>query len=190
MLKSNGICTKPSTDGEADLNITVRQADTADLDTVVALSAALLREDAGQYDPHVNLQWPDQYGHDYFRSMLTDSDRLVLLAEAEQEAIGLLIAYHKASSEVRPVAAVEIHWMYVSPLHRSSGVGAALAQRLIEWADGTEATMLSVSAFAANERAIAFYRSLGFEPASMSLEVEIDRVDRSTRPPGYDSKHR
>lgn len=59
--------------------------------------------------------------------------------------------------------------MYVDKNWHGKGVGGALMQRIIEWADPAKPIELGVVAY--NERAKAFYRKWGFEeiPGSETL---------------------
>ena len=50
---------------------------------------------------------------------------------------------------------------------------AELANQFLKWAREKGAERVSVTAYAANERAIAFYERLGFEPRNLSLEMGI-----------------
>jgi GNAT superfamily N-acetyltransferase len=63
--------------------------------------------------------------------------------------------------------------MYVREGRRSLGVGAGLAGEFLRWAAGKVAERASVTAYAANGRAIKFYESLGFRPMRVSLEKEV-----------------
>jgi len=56
---------------------------------------------------------------------------------------------------------------------RSSGVGTKLVEEFIGWAGSQGAGRVSVTAYAANERAIRFYERFGFRPRSVSLERGI-----------------
>lgn len=53
--------------------------------------------------------------------------------------------------------------MLVDERYRGRGVGAALMERLIDWARTRAITSLSLLVFPHNERAIALYRKFGFE---------------------------
>ncbi len=169
--------------------ISIRPARPDDLDTVVALSNALIQEDAGQRDRYSNANWAADEGHDYFRPMLTDPEHLILLAEdaATDKAarpVGFLVAHLKPPRPVRPVAGAELHSMFIHRADRSLGTGAAMVKRFAIWAAENEVKLISVSSYAANNRAISFYQSLGFEPASMSLEIDLtDLTFDTTREP-------
>ncbi len=68
----------------------------------------------------------------------------------------------------------ELESMYVRQPYRSQGVGRQLASEFVQWAKQRGIQRISVTAYAANNRAIAFYRELGFEPKSLLLEQGIN----------------
>ena len=155
-------------------NFEIRIAKPADLDTIVGFSHKLFQEDAGQRDPFMNLNWAPEFGRDYFRPMITDESFLCLLAEIDQKPVGFLVGYLKKPSDVRPVKAAELHSMFVDKGVRSQKIGEALAQQFLDWAKENGSIRASVSAYAANVRAIKFYESLGFVPQNVSLEIGLE----------------
>ena len=157
------------------MTLQIKAATPADLDTIVEYSHKLFQEDAGQRDPSMNLNWAPEFGHDYFRPMITDETFLCLLAEVDQVPVGFLVGYLKKPSDVRPIKAAELHSMFVDQAFRSQKIGEALAQHFLSWAKENGSIRASVSAFAANVRAISFYESLGFAPKNVSLEIGLDQ---------------
>ncbi len=150
--------------------VTIRRAGVADVPLLVALSDGLFQEDAGQRDPFMNLAWPRQEGNGYFSQRVRDERCLPLLALVQGEAVGYLLGYLKPPSTLRPVRVAELESMYVKPGRRSQGIGQRLVDRFLSWARGQGAKRVSVTAYAANERALAFYRRNGFVPKSVTLE--------------------
>jgi len=153
--------------------ITIRRADEKDVPTIVELNYALFQEDARQRDPFMNLNWPHEEGHEYFTKLLKSEKSLGLLAEVNAEAVGYLIGYMRRSSSLRPVRLAELESMYVREEYRSQGVGRQLVERFLEWVKERGGERVSVTAYAANERAIAFYSKMGFTPKSLTLEVRL-----------------
>ncbi len=150
--------------------VTIRRAGLEDVPSLVTLSDGLFQEDAGQRDPFMNLDWPAQEGTGYFHQRMRDERCLGLLALVEGEAVGYLLGYLKPASTLRPVPMAELESMYVRPAHRSQGIGQQLVDRFLAWAREQGAKRVSVTAYAANERALAFYRRNGFVPKSVTLE--------------------
>jgi GNAT superfamily N-acetyltransferase len=155
------------------MGVTIRTAGRRDLDTVVALSAALFAEDAGQRDPHTDLDWPRREGHEYYGGLLSGPITRCWLAEVDGDVAGSLIGRIKRETTVRPVRVAELESMYVRPEYRSAGAGAALVAEFFEWARGKGAQLASVTAYAANDRALSFYTRTGFVAQTVQLETSL-----------------
>jgi ribosomal protein S18 acetylase RimI-like enzyme len=153
--------------------IAVRRADQQDVPVVVRLNHALFQEDAGQRDHMMNLNWPQEEGHEYFTKHLRSEKSIGLLAETEGEVIGYLIGYVKSGSSLRRVTMAELESMYVIREYRSQGVGERLVKEFLGWCREQGAERVSVTAYAANEGAVSFYKRLGFLPKSITLELEL-----------------
>lgn len=151
----------------------IRQAGKDDVDAIVELNYALFQEDAGQRDPFMNLNWPREEGEKHFSRLVSDGDSLCLLAEYDGEVVGYLVGYMREKSSLRPVQIAELESMYVKKMFRGRGVGTELADRFLKWAKAKKAERVSVTAYAANKGAIAFYERLGFEARNLSLEMGI-----------------
>lgn len=154
--------------------IQLRQANDTDLAAIVELNYGLFQEDAGQRDPSMNLEWPRQYGKEYFRDMLTGTKSVCFVAVTDQETVGYLVGYVRDPNDLHLIKSAELESMFVLPAWRSRQVGSQLVQTFLAWARERGAQSISVSAYAANERAIAFYQSHGFKPKNLILETDID----------------
>ena len=67
----------------------------------------------------------------------------------------------------------ELESMYVREAYRGQGVGQQLVQKFLEWARERGVERVSVTAYVANERAVAFYEKLGFTAKSLTLELGL-----------------
>jgi GNAT superfamily N-acetyltransferase len=150
-----------------------RQAGAGDLDVIAALNAALFREDAGQRDPFTDQSWPQREGRAYFAGLLDRPDTVGYLATCDGAPVGYLVGRIRPPSSVRPVLVAELESMYVQPRFRGLGLGQGLVERFLGWARANRTTRAAVVAYAANQRAISFYRRVGFEPKSLSLEMGV-----------------
>jgi ribosomal protein S18 acetylase RimI-like enzyme len=151
-------------------DVLIRRATARDVALIVELSHALFQEDAGRRYPFMNLDWPRQEGHDYFTKLIMSEKAFGLVAEAGTEGAGYLVGYVNAPTSVRPVSVAELESMYVREAHRQQGVGRELVTRFLQWATAQGADRASVTAYTANERAIAFYEQLGFKGRCLTLE--------------------
>lgn len=63
--------------------------------------------------------------------------------------------------------------VFVSPEHRSGGIGRALLESVASWAREREASGVSLQVAAGNRRARDFYRDLGFREVSVYEVLEL-----------------
>ncbi|MCA9946469.1 MAG: GNAT family N-acetyltransferase [Anaerolineales bacterium] len=141
----------------------------ADIDTIVRFSDTLFREDAGTRDKTVNVGWARENGRSYFSEFVTKNGRCCWLAEVEGQAVGYLAGYISEASDYRLVKTAELESMYVNADYRGQGVGTALATHFIQWTQTQGAKAITVTAYAANQTAINFYQTLGFQPKQLTL---------------------
>ena len=153
---------------------TIRPALAADLDPIVRLSTQLFREDAGTRDPTVDQTWPAEEGAEYFDRLIGADGSCVLVAEHNGMIVGYVAGHRGAVSSISRVPIARLESISVDPAARDSGVGGALAEAFIAWAREHEAAQVRVTAYAANENAVRFYRRLGFAPHELTLEYTLD----------------
>lgn len=154
------------------VDITIRAAEPADLSGWLECSSGLFAEDSGTRDPSMNQDWPRLHGPEAFAAGLADGDRLILVAESGGVVVATLNAILQPGSAVRPIVVAVLRSLYVRPSHRSGGVGARLVERFRVWARGRGAVRVSVTAYAANESAVRFYRRQGLVPFHVTLEAD------------------
>lgn len=152
-----------------DANSTIRRAAPADIAAMVVISDILFQEDSGQRDPLMNHAWAKQHGQSYFASLVEAPTYLVLVAEAHGMVVGYLAGSLSEPGELRTVRAAELESMCVAPDWRSRGVGEALTRGFLAWAKERGAVWATVTAYATNAGACAFYERLGFAPHSVTL---------------------
>ncbi|MEV7013863.1 GNAT family N-acetyltransferase [Streptosporangium sp. NPDC051022] len=157
----------------SEIGIVVRPATAADLDGVVACSAALFVEDAGTRDPAVNVNWPREHGPARFAEALNDPDRLVMVADDGGRIVGHLTGSLSGPTPMRPVTVATLGSMYVQPAYRGQKIGSRLAAEFRTWAAGHGAQYAGVTAYAGNEAAIRFYQRNGFAMHSVVLETVL-----------------
>ena len=164
--------------GVLDKGLRIRRADVGNVPEVVGLSSCLFREDAGRRDPSMNVRWPEEEGAEYFARFVGGGPDLCLLAESAGEAIGYLAGRVREGTALMPGRAADLESMYVREEYRSRGVGARLVGEFLEWAGSQGAVRATVTAYAANERAVRFYEGMGFRPKSVSLERGLNGAPR------------
>jgi len=94
------------------------------------------------------------------RQRTAHPDRIILLAELDGSVVGAL-SFENGSR--KRLAHRGVLHMSVLPEFRNKGVGTALLESLIEWAEKNPAIeKLALSVFADNEPAIHLYKKMGF----------------------------
>jgi len=143
----------------------IRPAKPDDALAVVRLMAQLAAHARGHIDAGVE---------DRFRAMLKRPQYAVFVAEDDEgNAIGLLTASRRWTLwHAGPCALIEE--LVVDEHARRQGLGRALIQAALDWAEAQGCSEVEVSTEQDNSAARAFYRRLGFENAALLLEREFD----------------
>jgi hypothetical protein len=81
--------------------VTVSNATRGDIGALVESVAGLFREDAGQHDPLVNVDWPAREGAAYYSGLVTDRACLLALARDGDHVIGHLVGKLSGPSSIR-----------------------------------------------------------------------------------------
>ena len=147
----------------------VRQAHDDDLTAMAALRKAWTEEYAGQ-------SIDDDAYLDNYRSWhaMERERRITWLAELADEPIGMLnMVVFTRMPRPRPEGGPEpigrwgyIANMFVRPEHRNNGIGSALVQAAIEYADEHRYARIVLTP---SEKAVPFYGRAGFVPATMLM---------------------
>ncbi len=152
------------------MDFTVSEVSTSDLPHLLASVRELFREDAGKHDPLTDTSWPEHSGAAYYSPLIEDDDSLCLLAFSGDAAAGHLIGRIRSGDPLRPgVVTAVLESLRVAPEFRRGGAASALVSRFLAWAADRHADQLKVTAYAANEAAVAFYRGHGFVPFELTL---------------------
>lgn len=149
----------------------IRLATRADIEGLVGLEGQLFAGDAGEHDPGVDVTWPERCGAADFLALLGNEKALVLVATDALGACGHLVGWVSEASEVRRgVVTGYLRSLFVEERARRHGVASGLVERFVAWAEGERgAVSVSVTAYARNQNARAFYAVLGFETVSVVL---------------------
>lgn len=152
----------------------VRAADISDLETVVALRLALLREH--RENPLFERLHPDaeRRARQVYRTHLDAPDQVVLLAHMDGEAVGILRCVHAVNSPLLlPDGYAYLSSAYVIPRFRRLGILKALFEEGVRWcrSRGLSECRLYVSLH--DEAARTAWNALGFEAVE---ELRICRL--------------
>ena len=155
---------RPSTSAAPPPAVAVRAATLADLDTVVALRIALLREHA--QNPVYGRLRADapQRARRIFAAQLEAENEVTLLAERAGRAVGILRCIDAAGSPLLyPARYAYVASVYVAPAERRSGVLRALIDAAEEWSRARGLHEMRLHNAADNPLAGAAWDALGFE---------------------------
>ena len=160
--------------------LTVRRATTDDLETVVALRIALLREYPdhpvyGRLRPDAEMR-----AHAIFASQLESDKEVVFLAEQRGKAVGLLRCVETVSSPLlEPDRYCYVSSVYVTPESRRKGVLRSLFKSAQEWCRQRGLGEMRLHNVGSRVGSAAAWDALGFEVVE---QVRIRGVETPTRP--------
>lgn len=110
---------------------------------------------------------PDEFDADplrarqFLRTLCGATNSLFLVARVAQDTVGMLVIQGGTLRRMRHVGRLEI---IIRADWRGRGVGRTLMRAAIRWAEANaEIQKLSLAVFANNDRAVALYRTHGFE---------------------------
>lgn len=154
----------------------VRRATTADLDTVVALRLALLRE-YREHPIYGRLRRDAaQRARLVFGSQLESSNEVIFLAEDDAVAVGLLRCVESIGSPLlAPDRYCYVSSVYVLPKYRRRGVLRRLMERAVEWCGERGLTEMRLHNVGTHHGTAAAWDSLGFEVVE---QVRLRRLPR------------
>lgn len=168
--------------------LTVRRATVNDLDVVVELRLALLREYA-EHPVYGRLR-PDaaKRARPIFAMQLDSENEVVLLAEKEDAAVGLVRCIEMISSPLlEPDRYCYLSSVYVRPEWRRQGVLNALFDRALAWCRHRGMTEMRLHNVPSREGTAAAWDALGFEIVE---QVRVRRIapDDRARASAYTSR--
>lgn len=152
------------------MNVTIRKATVDDLPQIQKLSQELFQVEQVR-DPLLNMDWSmGEEGRKTFLSRITEENRFCFVAEADSQVVGYTTASVLPILAWRPVKRLEMENLIVTEKYRGQRIGEKLAQTLFDLAKSLGLERVMVSAYAANEHALRFYKRIGFVPDSLQLE--------------------
>ena len=152
-------------------NLTIRQATPADLDSVLALRMALLRE----YPEHPIYGRLRQNAEQLARPIFESGNEATFLAEVDRAPIGVLRTVEAAASPfLIPDRYCYVSSVYVRPEHRRHGILRALVSHAQTWCERRGLSEMRLHSVGTHELAAAAWDALGFEVVE---QVRVRRVE-------------
>lgn len=150
----------------------VRQANKSDLEEILKLSNKLFLDESSSSDRYADSEWPfSKGGRRAFQETLEKG--FLWVAEKDSKIVGFLCGDLAYFQDWRPIRRAELISFYIEESYRSMGIGSELVDSFFEWVKLKGAKTVFVSAYADNKRGIGFYRKMGFEDESLTLEKEL-----------------
>ncbi|MEK7532949.1 MAG: GNAT family N-acetyltransferase [Patescibacteria group bacterium] len=156
------------------MNVTIRQANVADVPAICSLSQSLFEHER-QFTDEYDMGWSHgKAGKAFFTRRLKSPSSFILLAVDGDKPVGYaLVKLDKFSwRSFNPVA--DINNLSVDPAYRGQGVGARLIEEAKQVAKKRGARRMTVQAQHKNERALKFYRTQGFTDSDVALLMNLE----------------
>ena len=156
------------------MNITIRRANTSDIETIQKFGSELLNFERKNYDPSLDENWAfsDEAKAKYLASI---QNNYVTIAEIDAKPVGFLLGsiIEPKSGDARQIKQAYLQNIYVDKELRKAGVGKKLIDDFKQYCKKENVNRLNVSVLAANEVAVGFYDKVGFKPRSINLFQEL-----------------
>lgn len=145
----------------------LRRAEPADAPALAMLAERTFRDAFGAWNSmrNLDLHCSQAFGTDIQLREIGEPDRVTTLAEESGRLAGYSqLRIGKASPTVKAQRPAELHRIYVAAEWRGRGIGGAFIQRALADAARADCDRLWLGVWEHNAKAMAFYRTLGFEP--------------------------
>lgn len=144
--------------------VSVRLATGRDLETVVALRVALLRE-YPEHPIYGRLRAnPEQLARPLFAAQLDSGSEAMFLAEIDGAAVGILRCVETVSSPLlAPDRYCYVSSAYVKPAHRRQGILRALMAHASDWCRERGLTEMRLHNVGTQKSAVSAWDAVGFE---------------------------
>ncbi|WP_419992713.1 GNAT family N-acetyltransferase [Streptomyces boninensis] len=159
-------------------DVGIRRAAPGDLAAVAALLAQL----APSWHPDAPPAPPTRHDEQVWNDLLDQDHRIVLVATAQQEVIGIadLVLVISLLDGTAPHAILD--YLVVSDRYRNQGVGKALIAAVADAAQDFSCCRLELLSSKGLAQAHAFYRATGFKPTAEGFRRNLP--DHRQGPPG------
>lgn len=160
--------------------VVIRRATASDLETVIALRIALLRE--YQEHPIYGRLRPDaeKRARPMFATQLDSDNEMMFLAEEHHQALGLIRCVESAASPLLiPDRYCYVSSVYVSPRHRRRGILRLLLERARRWCAERGLTEMRLHNVGSRTSTAAAWDALGFEVVEQVRVLRLPTSDLS-----------
>ena len=151
----------------------IRNALLSDLDSIIVYWRAMV-EDHARIDPIYKLrEGGENDAIVHFSNMISDENRLLIVAEDSNNVAGYLSASTRMMPPVfEPQRIGLISELCVSPELRRQGIGRLLFEHAREWFLRNGVERIEARTLIANQLSNAFWKSIGFETYSAEYRLK------------------
>lgn len=111
---------------------------------------------------------------DHYERTLNKEDSVIFLAKVNDSIVGYIMAYKAKEKLSVKDNIINIMNIYVCEEHRNKKIGKRLISEVENWAKTQfENFVIELDCISKNENAIAFYKSLGFNPVRVKMRKQI-----------------
>lgn len=153
----------------------VRRATPEDVPALVALFQELdrMQSDWRVFTPRPGFY--DEVGAKYREAMST-RDAVVLVAEDDDEVVGMAYGEVRVPSRFSDERALELSAVVVRTGYRGRGVGRELVREAATFASDVGVDWIELKTFAPNQGAMVFWDALGFTPRVVQLTSSTEAL--------------
>jgi diamine N-acetyltransferase len=145
----------------------VRAAAEGDLEALITLNAEVQRRHIEQYPQYFKPLTDPTAVKEFFQKTLADPTNTIIIAETDKCALGYIWLEHQEKPETSLKMAVRrlyVHHLVIASSARRKGVATALMHHVEEHAASQGIPEILLDTWAANQEALDFFATCGFEP--------------------------
>ena len=122
----------------------------------------------------------DPINFEEFRTELSNSNNIYLIAELENEIVGICFSQIKEISNnkiMKNRKILHIENICVDENHQKKGIGKKLYKQIVQLAKEKNIDNIELMVWGFNENAIKFYKNLGMNIKNLKFEQKISSLD-------------
>ena len=157
------------------MEITIRSAKAEDYEAVNAI-VRYGQEEHAEALPHIFARLDRVVAMGWYYSFSDQKNKVILVAEYESAIVGIAMLELKKSPPYEALAPriyAYMNELAVAPAYQRQGIGKMLYAASLQWALEREASSLELNVWEFNERAMAFYRSVGMSTLNRTMTMTL-----------------
>ncbi|MBT3397608.1 GNAT family N-acetyltransferase [archaeon] len=154
----------------------IRKATIADLKDIQGLCSLLCEKEHNEYDGLMDLDWAfSEKGEKYLMEAITKTTDYVFVAVDDGKIVGYLSGGIVTGEGYRNLPKMaDLANFFILEDYRSKGLGRMFYESAVSWAKENDAKRLRVEVSPGNDKGVNFYKKMGFEEFTLTLERELE----------------